>query len=287
MEKKISKLYGDYITGKIERRSFVKKLSMVFGGTVAISTFLPLFEVNYLKAAEKINAEELLFIEQITFKGETGEMKAFLARPKEKKRYPAVIVIHENKGLQPHIKNVNKRMAMEGFLAIAPDALSPMGGTPDNDVDLARTRMRELDMEKTIKNFTAAVKYLKTHPLSTGKVGCTGFCWGGAMTNKVAVNAPNLDAAVPYYGSQPAKEDVLKIKAPVLAHYAGDDARINKGIDAFKEALKAAGVEHQTFIYEGAKHAFNNDSNPERYHEEAAKLAWKRTIDFFKEKLDS
>jgi carboxymethylenebutenolidase len=285
MEEKISKLYGDYLVGKIERRNFVKKLSKVLGGTIAITTFLPVFEANYLKAAGKISDEEMLYTEQITYKGETGDMKAFLARPNDKKKYPAVIVIHENKGLQPHIKDVNKRMAMEGFLAIAPDALSPLGGTPDNDVDLARTKMRELDREKTIKNFTAAVKYLKTHPLSTGKVGCTGFCWGGAMTNNVAVNSPNLNAAVPYYGSQPAKADVLKIKAPVMAHYAGDDARINKGIDAFKEALNEAGVENHIFIYDGAKHAFNNNSNPERYNEEAAKLAWKRTVGFFKEKL--
>jgi carboxymethylenebutenolidase len=143
----------------------------------------------------------------------------------------------------------------------------------------------ELDMEKTIKNFVAAVTYLETHPLSTGKVGCTGFCWGGAMTNQVAVNAPSLDAAVPYYGRTPSPEDVHKIKAPVMAHYAGDDARINEGIPAFEEALKKAGIEYQIFVYEGAQHAFNNDSNPERYNEQAAKLAWERTIAFFKEKL--
>ncbi len=176
-------------------------------------------------------------------------------------------------------------MAAEGFLALAPDALSATGGTPENDTNKTVAMVRALDMEETTANFVAAVKYLETHPLANGKVGCTGFCWGGAMTNRVAVNAPGLDASVPYYGSQPDAADVAKIKAPIMAHYAGDDERINAGIPAFEEALKKAGIEYQLFIYEGAKHAFNNDSNPERYHEAAAKLAWGRTIAFFSEKL--
>ena len=175
-------------------------------------------------------------------------------------------------------------MAAEGFLAIAPDALSPLGGTPENEDD-ARTRMRDLNMDDTCADFVAEVKYLETHPLSTGKVGCTGFCWGGAMTNQVSVKSPDLDASVPYYGTTPKSEDVPKIKASVMAHYAGEDARINAGIPDFEEALKKAGIDYQIFVYEGAQHAFNNDSNPARYHEEAAKLAWKRTIGFFKEKL--
>jgi carboxymethylenebutenolidase len=175
-------------------------------------------------------------------------------------------------------------MASEGFLSIAPDALSPLGGTPEN-LDEATKMIRELDLEKTIKNLTAAVKYLQTHPQSNGKVGCTGFCWGGGMTNNVAVNSPDLNAAVPYYGMQPKSEDVPKIKASILAHYASDDERINKGIPDFEKALKDAGIDYQIFIYEGTKHAFNNDTSPERYNEAAAKLAWKRTIDFFKDKL--
>ena len=210
-----------------------------------------------------------------------------LARPKVETKLPAVVVIHENKGLQPHIQDVTKRMAQEGFLALGPDALSPLGGTPPDDVDKARSLIRELDRDKTIKNFVAAVKYLKTHPLSTGKVGCTGFCWGGAITNQVAVNAPDLEAAVPYYGSQPTAEDVPKIKASIMAHYAGNDARINSGIEAFEEAMKKAAIEYKIFVYEGASHAFNNDANPSRYHKESALLAWERTIAFFKEKLKS
>jgi len=163
--------------------------------------------------------------------------------------------------------------------------LTPVGGTPEGNEQLASERIRELVQEDTVDNFVAAVKYLKTHPQSTGKVGCTGFCWGGAMTNQVAVHAPELDAAVPYYGRTPATEDVAKIHAPIMAHYAGNDPGINAGIPAFEEELKKQHKEYQIFIYEGAGHAFNNDSNPERYNEAAAKLAWGRTVTFFKEKL--
>jgi len=285
MNKKFGNLYREYLNGKTERRDFVKKAALFLGGTVAVTSFLPLFESNYLQAAELVADEDDLITEDITYPGESGEIKAFLARPKKKKKYPAVIVIHENKGLQPHIRDVNRRMAAEGFLAMAPDALSPVGGTPADSVEEATKRLGQLDREQTIKNMVAAVKYLKTHPQSNGKVGCTGFCWGGAMTNNVAVNSPDLDAAVPYYGSCPKSEDVPKIKASLLAHYASDDTRINQGIEGFEKALKEAGKEYQLFVYPDTKHAFNNDSNPDRYNEAAAKLAWKRTVDFFKDKL--
>jgi len=225
-----------------------------------------------------------LHTQDVEYPGETGQVRAYLARPEGEIRRPGVIVIHENRGLQPHIKDVTRRVALEGFLAIAPDALSPVGGTPE-DVDQARSLMQELDTAATIKNFVAAVQYLKTHPLSTGKVGCTGFCWGGGMTNQVAVHSPDLSAAVPYYGRQPDAQDVPKIKASMLLHYAGTDERINAGIPAFEEALKQASVEFKIYIYEGAEHAFNNDTNKARYHKEAAQLAWQRTIAFFKEKL--
>jgi len=181
------------------------------------------------------------------------------------------------------LEDVARRVALEGFLAVAPDPLSPLGGTPE-DVDEARKLMSELDGQETTKNFVAAVEYLKTHPQSTGKVGVTGFCWGGGVTNQVAVNSPDVRAAVPFYGRQPAPEDASKIKASLLVHYAGDDERINAGIPAFEAALKEASVEYQIFMYEGAKHAFFNDTSA-RYHEEASKLAWERTIAFFKEKL--
>ena len=241
-----------------------------------------------LRAGAGIVAEddERLVTDWVQYPGAKGDVRAYLARPKAEGKRSAVMVIHENKGLQPHIRDVTRRMALEGFLALAPDALSPQGGTPE-DVDEARTKMRALDGEDTARNFVAAVQYLKTHPNSSGKVGCTGFCWGGAMTNQVAVRSPDLAAAVPYYGSQPAAEDVPRIKAALLLHYAGNDARINRGIPDFEAALKAAGIPYALHMYEGAGHAFNNDANPERYHQEAAALAWKRTVAFFKQKLQT
>ncbi len=284
MEKEIKDLYADYKDGKYSRRSFFRKLVLITGSSAAAMALFPVLEENELKAATAPQKAPELVTEFIKYPAETGDMRAFLARPKKGKKFPAVIVIHENRGLVPHIQDVTRRMAGEGFLALAPDALSPLGGTPE-DISNVGAMFKQLDSEKTTKNFVAAVKYLKTNPLCTGKVGCTGFCWGGAMTNQVAVNAPDLDAAVPYYGRQPAAEDVEKIKAPIMAHYAGNDAGINAGIPAFEEALKKYGKEYQIFMYEGASHAFNNDSNPERYNEQAAKLAWGRTIAFFKEKL--
>ncbi len=284
MHHKITDLFEEYTGGTLDRREFLKKLAVLAGGTAAAYALLPLLENNHAEAQIVAKDDSRLHTEYIKYPGETGEVHASLARPKGEEKLPGVIVIHENRGLNPHIEDVNRRMALEGFLAIAPDALSPLGETPD-DTDKARTKMRELDGDATTKNFVAAVKYLKTHPQSTGKVGCTGFCWGGAMTNQVAVHSPELTAAVPYYGSQPAAEDVAKIKASLLLHYAGDDERINAGIPAFEEALKKASAEYKKYIYEGAKHAFNNDTNDTRYHKEAAELAWKRTIEFFKEKL--
>ena len=285
MDKKITTLYADYKQGRTNRSDFVRKLAMVAGSTAAAMALIPVLEANSMGASKSDQANPDLNTEFIKYPGETGEMKAFLAWPKAGKKFPAVLIIHENRGLQPHILDVTRRMAKEGFLALAPDALSPLGGTPENDQDKAVKMIGQLDYDKTIKNFVAAVKYLKTQPLSTGKVGCTGFCWGGGMTNQVAVNSPDLDAAVPYYGMQPKPEQVASIKAPIMAHYAGDDTRINQGIPAFEEALKKDKKEYQIFMYEGAQHAFNNDSNPERYNEKAAKLAWSRTIAFFKEKL--
>ena len=282
MESNITKLYDEYKDGKIDRRTFLKKVTLLTGSAAAALATLPaLGETNRISPTQ----DDDLVAEFVNYSAPKTEMKAFLAHPKKDGKFPAVIVIHENRGLQPHIQDVAKRFAKEGFLAVAPDGLTPVGGTPDNDQNLAAERIRELNNEDTINNFVAAVKYLKTHPRSTGKVGCTGFCWGGAMTNNVAVNSPELDAAVPYYGRTPATEDVAKIKAPIMAHYAGNDPGINAGIPAFEEELKKQNKEYQIFMYDGAGHAFNNDSNPDRYNAEAAKLAWSRTIAFFKEKL--
>jgi carboxymethylenebutenolidase len=284
MDSEVKNLYAEFKNGRVGRRMFIKKLAIITGSSAAAIALFPVLEEDDIQATGSSKKEPALVTEFIKYPAETGEMRAFLARPKKGKKFPAVIVIHENRGLVPHIQDVTRRMAKEGFLTIAPDALSPLGGTPE-DISNVGAMFKQLDNEKTTKNFVAAVKYLKTHPLSTGKVGCTGFCWGGAMTNQVAVNSPDLDAAVPYYGRQPVAEDVEKIKAPIMAHYGGNDAGINAGIPAFEEALKKYHKEYQIFIYEGAGHAFNNDSNPERYNEQAAKLAWSRTVGFFKEKL--
>jgi len=284
MDRKIVDLYDEYTKGSIERREFLKKLSVLAGSVAAASALLPQLGRNHAMAEVVAKDDPRLHTEYVEYPGETGEVRAHLARPKGDEKLPGVIVIHENRGLNPHTEDVARRVALEGFLAIAPDALSPLGGTPE-DVDEARSLMGKLDSEATVKNYVAAVKYLRTHPQSTGKVGVMGFCWGGGIANQVAVNSPDLDAAVPFYGSQPASEDVPKIKASLLLHYASLDERINAGIEAFEAALKEASVDYKIYMYEGAKHAFFNDTNADRYHEEAAKLAWERTIAFLKEKL--
>jgi carboxymethylenebutenolidase len=301
METKITTRYFRKV--RTARRDFLRKFIFLAGSIAAAMALIPKFARRNANAATLSAAHPVpeadrspahgtdrydtaLITGFITYPGATGDIGAYMARPKAERRYPAVIVIHENRGLQPHIMDVNRRMAAEGFLSLAPDGLSPSGGTPDDDDITEALRLnRELDYDKAVKNFTAAVKYLETHPLSNGNVGCTGFCWGGAMTNQVAVNAPSLKAAVPYYGSVPPSDQVPAIQAAIMAHYASDDPRINNGIEGFEEALKKSGKEYRIYIYENTQHAFNNDTNPERYNPEAARLAWERTIAFLREKL--
>jgi carboxymethylenebutenolidase len=286
MDEKFINLCDEYRKGNLDRREFLKKLAALAGGMAAAAALLPeLLEGNSAAAQVVPKDDPRLETGYIKYPIEKGEMRAYSARPKDKTKLPAVIVIHENRGLNPHTKDVARRIALEGYLAIAPDALSPLGGTPESP-DEARSLIQKLDREANTKNLVAAVAYLKTNPQSTGKVGCVGFCWGGGVTNQVAVNSPDLSAAVPFYGMQPASEDVPKIKAAMLIHYAGNDERINAGISAFEEALKKAGVEYKIFMYEGAGHAFFNDTGT-RYDKKAAELAWERTIAFFKKKLKS
>ncbi len=290
MSSETKNLYEKYASGTIDRREFLERLAALAGGTAAAVVFLPSLESPSGAGVE--GARQLvpkddprLETQYIKYPTESGEMRAYQARPKNAGKLAGVIVIHENRGLNAHIEDVARRMALEGFIAVAPDALTQFGGTPESP-DEARPLFRQLDGEANTKNFVAAVAYLKTHPQATGKVGCMGFCWGGGITNQVAVHAPDLNAAAPFYGSQPAAEDVPKIKAAMLIHYAGDDARINAGIPAFEEALKKAGIEHTIHMYEGAGHAFLNDTGS-RYNKDAAELAWQRTVAFFKEKLKS
>ena len=284
MEQKFIDLYNDYDHGLMDRREFLEKLTVIAGGAVVAFSLLPLLEKSYAVAEVISKDDPRIQSEDINYPGATGDIRANLVQPKGKKKVPGVVVIHEIWGLNPHIEDVARRLAVEGFLAMAPDALSPLGGSPE-DPSKARPLFSQLDGESNVKNYIAAVKYLQTSPQSNGNVGVVGFCWGGGVANQIAVNSPDLKAAVPYYGRQPDPEDVPKIKASLLLHYAGNDERINKGIPAFEQALKKASIDYTLYIYEGANHAFNNDTNAARYHKEAAQLAWKRTIAFFKEKL--
>lgn len=278
MNQKIINLYDEYTHKPLSRSEFLRRLSILAGGTAAAMTLLPMLEVNYAQAA--VTGQEDLFTERITYPGVNGDMQAYVARPKEEKSYAAVIVIHENRGLNAHIEDVTRRAAKAGYLAIAPNALSSLGGTPENE-DEARAKFQQLKAEDNLQNFIKVFDYLPGRKDCNGKIGCVGFCWGGAMSNNLAVNVPLLKAAVAFYGRQPASEDVSKIKAAVQLHYGGLDERVNAGIPGYEEALKKNSIPYELYIYEGANHAFHNDTAPTRYNETAAKLAWQRTIDFF------
>ena len=284
MDQTIMDLYEKYTHDLLDRREFLKKLGIFLGSAAAANALLPLLETNYARAEVVSKDDPRLKTDYINYPGATGEIRAYFARPKREAKLPGVIVAHENIGLVPHIEDVIRRVALEGFLAIGPDALSPVGGTP-KDSEEAKKLLKKLDSKSTVNDYIAAVKYLQYHPESTGKVGIIGFCWGGGVANQVAVKTPDLTVAVPFYGRQPEPKDVPKIKASLLLHYGGLDKRINEGIPAFEAALKQASIDYRMYMYEGAKHAFFNDDKADRYHKEAAQLAWKRTVAFLKEKL--
>jgi carboxymethylenebutenolidase len=282
MDQKIINLYDEYTHTSLSRKDFMKKLAVLTGSTALALTILPLLENNY--AAGATVQDDSISTENVTYAGAEGDMRAVLAMPKGKKRLGSVLVIHENRGLNPHIIDVTKRVAAAGFIALGVDALSPLGGTPA-DEDKGREMIGKLDPAKNLQNYLLGLQYLRTLKAGNGKVGCVGFCWGGGMANQLAVNDPKLQAAVAYYGSQAKAEDVPKIKGSLMLHYGGLDERINAGIPAYETALKASNVDYKIFIYEGVNHAFNNDTSPTRYNEAAAKLAWERTIGLFKKVL--
>ena len=282
MEQRFINLYDEYTHKPLPRQEFIIRLTMMAGGTAAAMALLPLLEVNMAHAA--VTPQEDLFTERISYAGVNGDMQAYVARPKEDKKYPAVVVIHENRGLNAHIEDVARRAAKAGFLAIAPNALSSLGGTPEN-ADEARTKFQQLKPEDNLQNFIKVFDYLGTRKDANGNYGCVGFCWGGAMSNNLAVNVPSLKAAVAFYGRQPAVDDVAKIKAAVQLHYGSMDEGVNKGIAAYEEALKTNKINYELYMYEGAQHAFHNDTAPTRYNEAAAKLAWERTMSFFQKQL--
>lgn len=283
MDNRIIQLYDEYTHKPLARNTFLKRLAVLAGSTTAAMALLPMLENNYAYAQTREDDEELV-TERVTWPVEGGDMKGYLAKPSKKGKFPAVIVIHENRGLNPHIEDVARRAAKAGYVALAVDALSLLGGTPANE-DEARALFAKLDAKQSIAQFVSAVPYLIKRNDCTSKVGCVGFCWGGAMANNMAVNSPDLNAAVAFYGRQAAAEDVPKIKAALQLHYAGKDERINAGIPAYEEALKAAKVSYELYTYPDVDHAFHNDTSAARYNEAAAKLAWGRTLEFFKKYL--
>jgi carboxymethylenebutenolidase len=284
MDQRIINLFDEYTHKPLGRDEFISRLIKLTGSMTAAMTVLPLLEVNYAHAATVPENAAGIEGTDITYEGDGVTMKAYLVKPEGVTKTGAVLVIHENRGLNPHIRDVTRRVAQAGFIALAPDALSPFGGTPQNE-DEARDQIGKLDAAKNLNNFLKGLNYLSTLPESNGKTACVGFCWGGAMANQLAVHAPELKAAVPYYGRQPDAADVPKIRAALQLHYGGLDERINAGIPAYETALKAAGVKYELYVYEGAQHAFNNDTAPTRYNEAAAKLAWERTLRLFRETL--
>ena len=278
-------LFDDYTHVSLDRRKFMDNLAKLAGSMSAATAAFSLMAANAHAQGLVPETDERLSIETVTYPGANGNMSGYLAYPKDGGPFPAVIVVHENRGLNAHIKDVARRVALEGFLALAPDFLSPLGGTPENEDD-ARNMFGQLTPAGVTADGVATVAFLGTgESRSTGKVGAVGFCWGGATVNNLAVASTDLLAAVAYYGAQPPAADVAKIKARMLLHYGGLDTHINAGIPAHEEALKAAGIDYQIFIYEGANHAFNNDTSAARYDKAAADLAWSRTIDLFKETL--
>jgi carboxymethylenebutenolidase len=280
------RIYDEYTHLTLDRRGFMEKLTRLAGSGAAAAALVPVLGNNYAKAAMVMENDARLTVERVEYPGAGGvTMKGCLARPADAvMALPSVVVIHENRGLNPHIEDVTRRMALEGFLALGTDFLSPAGGTQD-DEDRGREMIGQLDRAATVANAVASVAWLKDNPMSNGMVGAIGFCWGGGIVNQLAVNSVDLVAGVPYYGSQPADADVDKIRARLLLHYAGLDERINAGIAGYEQALKAAGVEHEIFIYDGVNHAFNNDTNAARYDRAAADLAWSRTVAFLREAL--
>lgn len=282
MNQEIINLYDEYTHSNLSRKSFISRLAKITGSVAVAMTVLPMLENNY--AAAKTIDDANITTEDVTYPALNGEMKGFMAKPKGKKNLGTVMVIHENRGLNPHIKEVAKRVATAGYIALAVDALSPFGGTPANEEE-ARGLFAKIDAAKNLQNFLDGLTYLRKLADGNGKTAVVGFCWGGGMVNDLAVSDPKLNAAVAYYGRQAKAEDAAKIKASLMLHYGGLDTRINAGIPAYEAALVAAKVDNQIFIYPDVNHAFNNDSSPTRYNEAAAKIAWERTLELFKKKI--
>ena len=285
MDQRIIHLFDEYTHQPLTRKEFMEKLVQLAGSTVLATAALAVLEPGYAQAATVAPEDHDLLSEEVSWPGDDDTtMKGLLVRPKGRKKRGAVVVIHENRGLTPHIKDVTRRVAQAGYLALGVDALSVFGGTPA-DEDKGRELIGQLNAMKNLNNYLRALDYLRNRPDCNGKTGCVGFCWGGAMANKLAIADPRLNAAVAYYGTQPKEGDLSKIKARLLLHYAGLDERVNAGLNAYAIGLTTAGIQFDQYMYDGVNHAFNNDSSPARYNAEAAQLAWERTLKLFRQTL--
>lgn len=283
MDQRIIKLYDSFTHGGMSRREFLDRLTTLTGSAAAAAA-LPFLQNDYAWAAIVAENDPRLATERVTYDSSKGKINGYLVRPTSKGRRPAIIVIQENRGLNPHIEDVARRLAVEGYLVFAPDLLSVSGGTPD-DEDKARELHARTNPEDITAAAVAAVPFILAHPESDGNVGVVGFCFGGGVANRMAAARPELKAVAVYYGLQIPAEQVAAIRAPLLLHYAELDERVNAGIPAFEAALKANGKRYTIYMYPGVNHAFNNDTGAARYNKEAADLAWERTVAFFKEHL--
>jgi carboxymethylenebutenolidase len=286
-EQELLNIFDQYVHGDIDRRGFLDRASKFAVGGVTAGMLLDMLNPQFAAAQQvpkddkRIKAE---YLEYPSPQGNPGKTKGYLVRPANASgKLPGVLVVHENRGLNPHIEDIARRLALDNFMAFAPDALAPLGGYP-GDEDKARTLFPQLDNTKTREDMVAAATWLKNRPDCTGRIGAVGFCWGGGMVNFLATRMPDLNAGVPFYGTQPSAEETAKIKAPLLIHYAENDDRVNAGWPAFDAALTANKTPHEMFKYPGTQHGFNNDTTP-RYDAAAAKLAWERTVAFFNKHL--
>ncbi|MBX2897686.1 MAG: dienelactone hydrolase family protein [Cyclobacteriaceae bacterium] len=285
IKQEVFDLYDAYAHNRIDRREFMEKLSAYAVGGVTVAALMSFISPDYNIIQVQANDPRLKseFINYDSAKG-GGSIKGLLSKPAEaKSKLPGIVVVHENRGLNPYIEDVGRRAALAGFISLAPDALTPLGGYPGNDDD-GRALQSKRDRNEMLEDFIAAFYHLKAHPDCTGKVGVVGFCFGGWISNMMAVRVPELAAAVPFYGGQPAVEDVAKIKAPLLLHYAALDTRVNEGWPAYEQALKENNKKYTAYMYPDVNHGFHNDSTP-RFDKPAAELAWTRTVDFFKANL--
>ena len=284
-DQELLNLFDEYVHGAIDRRGFLDRAGKFAVGGMTGAMLLDALNPRFAEAQQVAEDDKRIKVETLDYSSPqgSGTMRGYLARPAAAGKQPGVLVVHENRGLNPHIKDIARRLALDNFIAFAPDALAPLGGYPGSEDD-ARALFQKLDQGKTREDFVAAANWLKTRPDCTGKIGAVGFCYGGAIVNMLATRLPDLGAAVPFYGGQPRPEDVPKIKAPLLIQYAEKDERVNAGWPAYEAALKAAHVQYTMHMYPGTQHGFNNDTTP-RYDPEAAKLAWERTTAFFNKHL--